>query len=122
MLLILEEFGMGKASREKPAFLAQKLLKIRTTIDRGLSQDELVSRLGLAGEIDRHYISKYERGVIEPPLRILLSYANLAGVFLDVLADDNLILPDRLPCVPKSTGVRRDPSSSSKRASSKKKK
>lgn len=98
---------MGKASREKPEFLAQKLLKIRLTTDRGLSQDELVWRLGLSEDIDRHYISKYERGVIEPPLRILLAYANLAGIHLEVLADDELELPSNLPCIPKSEGIKR---------------
>lgn len=98
---------MGKASREKPKFLAQKLLKIRQTIDGGLSQDELVRRLGLSEDIDRHYISKYERGVIEPPLRILLAYANLAGIYLEVLADDELELSGNLPCMSKSEGVKR---------------
>ena len=98
---------MGSASRQSPKFLAQKLLTIRKTIDGGLSQEELVSRLGFSGEIDRTYISRYESGVLEPPLKILLSYAELAGVHLEVLADDNLLLPSRLPCRPKSPGTRR---------------
>jgi transcriptional regulator with XRE-family HTH domain len=107
VLPLQEDPEMGKASREKPRFLARKLLKIRQTIDGGLSQDELVRKLGLSEDIDRHYISKYERGVIEPPLRILLAYANLAGIYLEVLADDDLELPGNLPCIPKSQGVKR---------------
>lgn len=98
---------MGSASRQSPAFLSRKLKKIRETLDSGLSQEEMVSRLGLSDEIDRTYISKYEAGVLEPPLKILLRYAELAGVYLDVLADDSLELPDNLPCMPKSQGMRK---------------
>ncbi len=42
-------------------------------------------------------ISEYERGVREPPLPILLRYARLAGVPTEVLIDDELALPDKLP-------------------------
>jgi len=93
--------------RETPKFLARKLIQIRRTIDGGLSQEEMVKRLGLERSIDRTYISKYETGVIEPPLRVLLRYADLAGVHLQVIADDDLELPDKLPCVPKSEGIKR---------------
>lgn len=94
-------------SRETPKFLAQKLLNIRRIIDGGLSQEEIVKRLGLEGSIDRTYISKYETGVLEPPLKVLLRYADLVGVHLEVLADDELELPDKLPCVPKSSGIKK---------------
>ena len=92
--------------RETPKFLAQKLVSIRVRIDGGLSQEELVKRLGLENSIDRTYVSKYETGVLEPPLRVLLRYANLAGIHLEVLADDELELPNRLPCVPKHPGIK----------------
>lgn len=98
---------MGSVSRQSPELLAQKLLQIRKTIDGGLSQEQMVNRLGLSGEIDRTYISRYEVGVLEPPLKILLRYARLAGVYLEVLADDGILLPNNLPCVPKSEGLRR---------------
>jgi len=88
---------MGRKAREKPNRLAEKLLRIRNTIDGGLSQDEMVKRLGLEADINRTYISKWEGAVIEPSLRVLLRYAELAGVILDILADDNLDLPKRLP-------------------------
>jgi transcriptional regulator with XRE-family HTH domain len=97
---------MGTMSRESPKYLAQKLLKIRKTLDGGLSQEEMVKRLRV-GKLNRTYISKYETGVLEPPLKVLLRYADLAGVYLDVLADDGLELPDELPCVRKSEGIRR---------------
>lgn len=98
---------MGTISRESPKYLAQKLLKIRKRIDGGLSQEEMVKRLGLGSRLNRTYISKYENGVLEPSLKVLLRYAELAGVYLDVLADDELELPDKLPCVPKSEGAGR---------------
>lgn len=98
---------MGSASRQSPEFLAGKLKRVREAVGGGLSQEELVSRLGLSEEIDRTYISKYESGVLEPPLKVLLRYAEAAGVYLEVLADDDLELPENLPCAPKSHGVRR---------------
>jgi len=98
---------MGSTSRQSPRFLAQKLRTIRKTIDGGVSQEELVSRLGLMGEINRTYISRYEAGILEPPLNILLRYAEVAGLHLEVLADDEILLPDKIPSVPKSSGVRK---------------
>jgi transcriptional regulator with XRE-family HTH domain len=98
---------MGSVPRRSPKFLAEKLRRIRQAIDGGLSQEEMVNRLGLAGKIDRTYISRYEAGALEPPLGILLRYAELAGLHLEVLADDRLLLPDKMPCSPKSEGVKR---------------
>ena len=37
----------------------------------------------------------------EPPLPVLLAYAKLAGVSTDVLIDDELDLPAKLPAKPK---------------------
>jgi transcriptional regulator with XRE-family HTH domain len=66
----------------------------------------MVYRLGLATEIDRTYISRYEAGTLEPPLGVLLRYSELAGLHLEVLADDTLLLPEKMPCSPKSEGVK----------------
>ncbi len=107
---------MGSASRQSPKFLAQKLRTIRKTIDGGLSQAEMVSRLGFADDIDRTYISRYEAGVLEPPLSVLLRYAEVAGLHMEVLADDGIRLPDKIPCVPKSEGIREKKSSRSKKS------
>lgn len=96
---------MGSVPRESPKYLARKLRQIRLGLEGGLSQEEMVKRLGLAREIDRTYISRYEAGGLEPPLRVLLKYAELAGVHLEVLADDSLLLPDKMPCVSKSEGL-----------------
>jgi transcriptional regulator with XRE-family HTH domain len=85
---------MGRTSREKPARLGEKLLQIRNAF--GLSQGEILSRLGLTERLSRDDISKYERGVREPSLIVLLRYARTAGVSTDVLIDDELDLPARL--------------------------
>jgi hypothetical protein len=57
--------------------------------------------LGLEDIADRSSISGYELGTREPPLIILLRYAHAAGVCVDVLIDDELELPRKLPNVPR---------------------
>jgi transcriptional regulator with XRE-family HTH domain len=95
---------MGRASRPKPERLAEKLIEIRSKL--GLSQNEMISRMGLVGEVTREEISKFERGVRVPPLPVLLGYGKAAGVYVDALIDDGMNLPARLPCAPKHEGIR----------------
>lgn len=88
--------------KKRPKKLPSKLLQIRLGL--GLSQGEMSRRLG-GDEAERAYISKYERGVLEPPLEILLEYARSIsttgrGEFLEALIDDSINLPDHLPSVP----------------------
>jgi transcriptional regulator with XRE-family HTH domain len=78
-----------------PERLAEKLLRIRQEL--GLSQGELLRRFGLEDEIYRSYISAYEHGSRIPSLVVLLQYARVANVWVDVLIDDELELPKRLP-------------------------
>ena len=85
---------MGNA-RRRPKRLAEKLLQIRLAL--GLSQTEMHRRLGVEDEILYTRISDYELDKAEPTLMILLRYARVAGVIVDVLIDDELDLPDRLP-------------------------
>jgi transcriptional regulator with XRE-family HTH domain len=80
--------------RPKPERLAEKLKQIRTTL--GLSQTEMLMRLGVEDLISYHRISEYESGKREPLLVILLRYARVAGVHMEVLADDELDLPEKL--------------------------
>ena len=82
---------MGKASRPKPERLAEKLLQIR--IGLNLSQNELIKRLNYDKELLQGTISTYELGKREPSLPLLLHYARLAGVCVDVLIDDEQNLP-----------------------------
>src|SRR5216684_900182 len=93
---------MGK---ERPKRLGRKLAAIRKQLE--LSQNEMVRRLGLSDKLTREEISAYERGVREPSLPTLSRYAAVAGVWLDVLVDDDLDLPKELPSPIKSGGVRR---------------
>ncbi|PYS78275.1 MAG: hypothetical protein DMF67_09105 [Acidobacteria bacterium] len=90
---------MGTKPRSRPERLAGKLLQIRNAL--GLSQTEMLKRLGVEDLISYKQISKYETGVREPTLIILLRYARVAGVQMEVLADDELDLPDKLPARPK---------------------
>jgi transcriptional regulator with XRE-family HTH domain len=92
---------MGRKPRLKPERLAVKLRAIREGL--GLSQGAIVKRLNAENLIDAKHISKFELGEREPSLVILLRYARLAGVSIDVLADDDLDLPAKLPSKPKHT-------------------
>ncbi len=83
---------MGSASRKKPKRLAEKLLRIRESLN--LSQNEMLSRLNLEDTLTRIDISKYERGIREPSLVTLLEYARSINVSTDVLIDDKTDLPD----------------------------
>lgn len=111
---------MGKAARQRPARLAEKLVAIRSAL--GLSQNGMVRRLGLEGELLREDISRFERGVGgEPPLNILLRYARAIsitgrGEFLEALIDDEMDLPEEMPAEPSAGMPRRGRDKSSKRA------
>lgn len=97
---------MGRASRPRPLRLAEKLLQIRTSL--GLSQNELIRKLGFIEAISQDYISAYERDVREPPLPLLLQYARVANILVEVLIDDKLDLPEQIPAITRSEGVARN--------------
>lgn len=96
---------MGSAARRKPARLAEKLLKIRVMLD--LSQNGMIRRMGFVDELTQAEVSMYERGIRVPPLPFLLEYARAANVYVEVLIDDSLDLPAKLPAREKHGGVRR---------------
>ena len=88
---------MGRSSRRSrhyPKRLGEKLLQIRTALN--LSQTAMLERLGSPEGLLGTSISAYERGVREPPLLVLLTYARIAGVTVDVLIDDELDLPAKI--------------------------
>ena len=85
---------MGRGTRHQPERLAEKLLQIRIAL--GLSQTEMLYRLGVEDLIAYQRISEYELGKREPLLIVLLQYARLAGISTDVLIDDEMNLPARL--------------------------
>ena len=86
---------MGHRSRQKPTRLAEKLARIRSELE--LSQNGMIRELGLTNELGQSHISMFEHGEREPTLIVLLRYARAAGVSTDVLIDEELDLPKRLP-------------------------
>lgn len=95
---------MGRQPIPRPKRLAEKLVLIRDGL--GLSQNELIQRMGLADFLLREEISDFERGKRIPPLPVLLQYARVAGVCMDAMVDDELNLPTKLPASPKHAGIR----------------
>ena len=85
---------MGTKPRQRPQRLGEKLLAIRNAL--GLSQSQMVKRLDVEG-IVASQISEFETGKREPSLIVVLQYARLANVCADVLIDDALDLPAKIP-------------------------
>lgn len=84
---------MGRARRPQPQRLGPKLLEIRRRL--GFTQQRMTERLG--GErssLRTGHISEFESGKREPPLHILLGYARLVGLPLEMIVDDELELPE----------------------------
>ena len=81
---------MGRSRRNKPLFLSQKLLAIRKRLN--MSQTEMARALGLTV----HYsaVSNFELGTREPDLLVVMRYARLAGIAMEVIVDDKLSLPE----------------------------
>lgn len=89
---------MGRAKRMErhaPKRLGEKLLIIRESF--GVTQAAFLERLENPEAITQKSISDYERGRREPPLLVLLQYAKIANVFLEVLVEDSLDLPNEIP-------------------------
>jgi len=65
----------------------------------GFAQEK---RLNVEGKkIVASQISEFETGKREPSLIVVLQYARLANVCADILIDDKLDLPDKIPAKPK---------------------
>jgi hypothetical protein len=64
-------------------------------------------RMGFANDLSQAEISMFERGIRVPPLPVLLEYARAANVYVEVLIDDSLDLPAKLPTREKHGGVSR---------------
>jgi transcriptional regulator with XRE-family HTH domain len=100
------------SQKKRPERLPEKLLEIRTKL--GLSQGGMSRRLG-GDESERAYVSKFERGVLVPPLHVLVAYAEAANVLVEVLIKDSMALPAELPSKGKHEGVMRGPRSTRRR-------
>jgi transcriptional regulator with XRE-family HTH domain len=102
---------MGRGARMRPSRLPEKIFQIRRAL--GETQEGMAHRLGFPS-ITREYISGFELGTREPPLPVLLRMANMAGIYVDALINDELDLPEKLPASPKTEGVRRNSRSKKK--------
>ena len=110
---------MGRGTRragQTPARLAEKLLQIRTKL--GLSQNQMIRRLGLEGELIQSHISAYEQENEKlrrvPPPSVLLAYARAIsttgrGELLEALLDDEMELPEILPADSTKFSARKKP-------------
>lgn len=86
---------MGKSAISRPHRLAEKLLAIRNALN--LSQNGLIRWLELTDELTQAEISAFERDIRVPPLTVLLRYARKFNTNVEVLIDDTLDLPEKLP-------------------------
>ena len=84
---------MGKSPRPRPRKLPAKLLQIRRSLE--MSQSQMLVALRLDKELFASTISGYELGRREPPLPVIVRYAELAGCSTDYVIDDRLDLPRR---------------------------
>lgn len=86
---------MGRSQRPRPARLSEKLLQVRLRL--GLTQQQMLERLDYRqSPLFIGHISQFEQDKREPPLPLLLRYAKVAGMNLEVLVDDDLELPETI--------------------------
>jgi transcriptional regulator with XRE-family HTH domain len=100
---------MGSSRPQTPK-LAEKLCQIRNRL--GLTQAEMVARLKgqrLPSKLKVYpgNISRFEKGLREPPPLLLLAYSRAAGVAVEVLIDAELLVPDILPADSEKGKVKR---------------
>ncbi len=86
---------MGTKPQYRPTQLPTKLIQIRRAFR--LSQSEMLQRLSMDHTVSLARISEYESGTRTPSLLILMAYARAARVPLEILIDDEVVLPNRLP-------------------------
>ena len=74
-----------------PKNLPKKLKQIR--LKAGLSRTAIITALNYkASHLYPSHIAQFERGERQPPLLLVLAYAELGGICVCVLADDELSL------------------------------
>jgi len=99
---------MGRKRIPSPKRLKSKLRETRTKLLR-MTMDEMAEELKkLGAERSTHsgYIAEYESGRRQPSLLTLLAYSKATGLSINVFVDDDLELPETLPCQQEySTGI-----------------
>jgi len=86
---------MGKKPRYRPKNLGRKLFQIRYAL--GLSQSEMLRRLGAEELFSVARISQFELDIREPSLWVLLAYGRVARIHLEIIIDDEAVLPEKIP-------------------------
>jgi transcriptional regulator with XRE-family HTH domain len=89
---------MGRGRRLQPKRLKVKLKQVREQL--GYTQEQMTNSLKSyvpQASIHPGHISQFESGEREPSLPMLLAYARIAGISTDLLIDDKVKLPDKLP-------------------------
>ena len=86
----------GKEQRVKPKRMGEKVREIRLRL--GLTQQKMFELLEQHGaKIHVGYIGSYEINERIPTLLVTLAYARAAGIQMEILVDDELDLPKKLP-------------------------
>ena len=95
---------MGRISRllYLPKRLGEKLFLIRRALNK--TQSEMLEALNQHGEfstLTQNVISDYEKNRREPPPLVLYAYGKIANIYVDVLVDDEIELPKKIPAARK---------------------
>jgi transcriptional regulator with XRE-family HTH domain len=87
---------MGQSPRPRPKRLASKLRQLRGLLN--LTQEQLADAVEYIEQPPQPgHISEYERGRREPSLLYLLAVTRMASIPMEILIDDELDLPNKLP-------------------------
>lgn len=93
---------MGLKRRVIPKELPRKLKFIRSYFNLTLEElgskiEKELAKLGFPDiKVYTGSITEFEKGKREPQLPVLLAYAHIANVYVDVLINDSLELPEKL--------------------------
>jgi transcriptional regulator with XRE-family HTH domain len=87
--------------RPQPDRLAEKLRQLRSQL--GYTLEEMAQALSRVKKSppDKSHIHRFEAGIREPSLLVLLEYSRITRVSLEVLVDDEMELPKKLPTLDK---------------------
>lgn len=85
--------GTGSRKRPQPKYLAKKLKAIREEL--GIGQAEMARQLSkVPSSPDGAMVSRFERGLREPNLFVIVAYCEIAQISTDVLINDRWSVKD----------------------------
>ncbi|HEX8367996.1 MAG TPA: hypothetical protein VF604_05600 [Pyrinomonadaceae bacterium] len=100
-----KEVTANKSVKRSPVTFKNQNLKMSGLLFSPADMNESKKYPAIVVVHPRSTISYYESGKRESPLPVLLGYAKLANIYVDVLIDDEINLPEKLPSRKKSSGV-----------------